>query len=129
MSEIRTTGVGVRRDALGRACFVLHLAIMIFIIAGWALPVPGLLVFYLALLPAVVLQWQLNRGSCVLNNIESLLRTRRWRDPGNAEEGAWLLGLARSALGLELRPAQLDVLVLTVLILFWVLAAAHLLRG
>ena len=82
-----------------------------------------------AFVPAVVLQWQFNKGSCLLNNIESLLRTGRWRDPGNAEEGAWLLGLARSALGLEFKPAQLDAFIRAVLVIFWGLAAAHLMRG
>jgi hypothetical protein len=131
MSEIKTptVAVKVRRDALGQTCLLLHLAIMIFIVFGWALPAPGLLVFYLIFLPAVVLQWQFNKGSCLLNNVESLLRTGRWRDAGNAEEGAWLLGLARSALGLGFKPAHLDAFVRTVLVIFWGLGAAHLVRG
>ena len=131
MSEIQTTPVAVkvRRDALGQTCFVLHLAILLFIVFGWALPVPALLVFYLVFVPAVVLQWQFNKGSCLLNNVESLLRTGRWRDPGNAEEGAWLLGVDKSALGLEFKPAHLDAFVRTVMVVFWGLAAAHLARG
>jgi hypothetical protein len=131
MSEIRTptVAVKVRRDALGQTCFVLHLVIMIFIVVGWTLPSAAVLVFYLAFVPAVVLQWQFNKGSCLLNNIESLLRTGRWRDPGNAEEGAWLLSLVRSVLGLDLRPVYMEIFVYFVMAVFWGLALAHFLRG
>jgi hypothetical protein len=131
MSEIRTTNVSVkvRRDALGQTCFVLHFAIMLFIVFGWLIPQRGVLLFYITLLPAVVVQWQFNKSTCVLNNLESLLRTGRWRDSGNPEEGAWLLNLARSALGLELRPAHLEIFVYFVMAIFWGLAIAHLWRG
>lgn len=118
-----------RRDILGQFCFALHLAIMIFIVFGWALPQRGLLIFYLAFLPAVVVQWLFNKNTCVLNNLESLFRTGRWRDPANAEEGAWLAGVIRSVLRLELKPAQLDAFVYVVLVLFWGLGLLHLLRG
>ena len=131
MSEIPAAPAAAtaKRDALGHLCFALHLVVMVFIVFGWALPNTGLLVFYLVFLPAVVVQWQFNRNSCVLNNAESLLRNGRWRDAGNAEEGAWLLALIRSVLGLELKPAYLDAFVHTMLVIFWLLALAHLLRG
>lgn len=131
MSEIPVTVAAnkPKRDALGQLCFALHFGAMIFIALGWTVPQAGVLLFYLLFLPAVVVQWRFNKNSCVLNNIESLVRTGRWRDPGNAEEGAWLLGLVRSALRLELKPAQLDALVYIALALFWGLGLAHLLRG
>lgn len=131
MSEIQAVArAGKRkRDALGQLCFALHLGVMVFIVVGWALPQPVALIAYLVFLPAVVVQWQFNKNSCVLNNVESLLRTGRWRDSGNAEEGAWLLGLARSVLRLELKPAYLDVFVYVILGLFWCFGMAHLLRG
>ncbi|HEX3432070.1 MAG TPA: hypothetical protein VHT03_14410 [Rhizomicrobium sp.] len=118
-----------RRDALAQGCFLLHFAVMVFIVFGWALPNAVLLLVYLAFLPAVVVQWQFNKNSCLLNNAESLLRTGSWRDPANTEEGAWLLGLVRSALGLELKPRQLDAFVYTVLVLFWGLGLGHLLHA
>lgn len=118
-----------KRDALGRLCFALHFGAMVFIALGWMIPQAGVLLFYLLFLPAVVVQWRFNKNSCVLNNIESFIRTGRWRDPGNAEEGAWLLGLVRSALRLELKAAQLDALVYLALAGFWGLGLTHLLRG
>lgn len=131
MSEIPAAAAAEkrRRDALGQLCFVLHLGIMIFIALGWAVPQTGVLLVYLVFLPAVFVQWQFNRNSCVLNNMESLFRTGRWRDPGNVEEGAWLAGLIRSVLRLDLKPRQLDVFVYVVMALFWGLALDHLLRG
>ena len=131
MSEIPASTVGEkrRRDALGQTCFALHFAVMLFIVFGWALPQAGALVFYLVFLPAVVVQWQFNKSSCILNNVESLLRTGRWRNSDNAEEGAWLFGLARSTLGLEFRRAQLDAFVYLVMAIFWGLGIAHLWRG
>ena len=74
-----------RRDGLGLVCHRLHLAIMVYFVAGWAAPWHGALYFYLAFVPAVALQWQFNANACVLNNLESWLRTRplaRSRQPG-----------------------------------------------
>ena len=131
MSEIPAIAAAERRkrDALGQVCFALHLAIMIFIALGWAIPQRGALLLYLVFLPAVVVQWQFNKNSCVLNNMESLLRRGRWRDPGNIEEGAWLLGLVRTVLRLDIKPAQLDAFVHVMLVIFWGLGLMHLLRG
>jgi len=118
-----------KRDALGHLCFALHLGIMLFIVFGWALPQRSALISYLVFLPAVVVQWQFNKNSCVLNNLESLLRTGRWRDTSNREEGAWFQGLVRSVLGLDLKPAHLDAFIRVMLVLFWSLGLIHLLRG
>ena len=35
------TGKSARRDALGQTCFWLHVAVLLFIVAGWALPGRG----------------------------------------------------------------------------------------
>jgi hypothetical protein len=116
------------RDALGRFCFLLHFAIMIFIVSGWTMWWPGALLFYLAFIPLVALQWQFNRNSCVLNNLESLMRTGTWRDPTNEEEGAWLLTLAKNVLGLRVRPAQMEAFIYVALFVLWGLGLAHFLR-
>lgn len=117
-----------RRDGLGHTCFYLHFAIMIFIVSAWAIPSRGLLLFYLVFLPAVALQWRCNRNTCVLNNIESLLRTQRWRNSANPEEGAWFLNLARHTLGVQFRPAHMDAFLHLALTALWMLALGHLLR-
>ena len=117
------------RDALGKFCFWLHLAILAFIILGWSIPSRGVLIAYLVFLPAVVLHWKLNAGTCVLNNLESWLRYRRWRAPErNPEEGAWLRTLIRSLTGIVLTRARMDVIIYAVMGLCWALAWRHLLQ-
>ena len=116
------------RDLLGNVCFYHHFAVMIYIVVGWLVPLHAALIFYLVFLPGVAMQWWVNKNSCVLNNIESLLRTGRWRNPSNREEGAWLATLADDALGIKATPLQVDIFTYCVLALLWGLAFWHL-RG
>jgi hypothetical protein len=113
------------RDALGNFCFYLHFFVMIYIVTGFLLPVRALLGFYLAFLPLVIVQWWFNKNSCVLNNLESLIRTGSWRDASNKEEGAWLLTLARDTLGIDAKPWQMDVFTYGVVATLWLLGAWH----
>ncbi len=115
------------RDALGNFCFYLHFAVMIYIVAGWLVPLHAALIFYLAFLPAVAIQWQFNKNSCVLNNLESLIRTGQWRDPHNKEEGAWLLTLATNVFGYPFRPWQIDAFTYGLLLVLWGTGISHLL--
>jgi hypothetical protein len=135
MSEERVTdaraenvGARPRRDALAWACHVAHLAVMIWIVAGWLAPVRLVLGLYLAFLPVVVLQWQFNESTCVLNNLEALVRTGRWRNPANPEEGAWFLTVVEDTLGLHPSPAQLDAFVYVAMAGLWGLGLTHLLH-
>src|SRR5581483_300180 len=113
-----------RRDGLGRFCFWLHVAVFLFIALGWALR--PMLLFYLIFLPLVVLHWRLNRGACLLNNVENWLRHRRWRAPAqNPEEGAWLRTLIASTLGVALSAPAMNRLIYSAMALFWLLALAH----
>ena len=113
------------RDSLGWACHVLHITILIYAVAGWVAGARGALVFYLVFLPAVVLHWQLNKNTCVLNNLESLIRSGRWRDPENREEGVWLQTVVRRATGLPLTAAQMDLVSYAGLALLWGLGWGH----
>lgn len=121
--------IKLRRDALGQSCFLLHLAILAFIVLGWMLPSPGALIFYLGFLPLTVLHWWLNGGNCVLNNLENWLRHRRWRvGAANPEEGAWLRTLIGSVTGLAFSRRQMDLVIYGAMALFWALAWRHLLQ-
>ena len=115
-----------RRDALGQVCFCLHFLPLIYIVSGWLSPWRGALMFYLAFLPAIFLQWKLNRSTCVLNNIESLIRTGRWRNPTNREEGAWLRTLVNDKTGWNLSRTSMDFFINAMLVLFWCLGFARL---
>ena len=115
------------RDGLSKLCHGLHLAIMVYFVIGWLLPWHAALIFYLGFVPAVALQWQFNKNACVLNNLESWLRTRQWRDPSNREEGAWLASLAEDHLGFRPSPLAVDIFTYAVLLALWAIALIHLL--
>lgn len=115
-----------KRDLLGNFCFYFHFAVMIFIVSGWAYPWHAALYVYLGFLPLVIVQWQVNKSSCVLNNIESWARTGRWRNPQNKEEGAWFLNMVKGATGITLQPWQANAINYGVIIVFWFLALWHL---
>lgn len=127
MSSLRDDSAAPSRDLLGQACFWLHIAVLVYIVGGWALPQRQALYFYLGFLPAMVLHWRLNGNSCVLNNLESWLRGGSWRDPANREEGQWFLTLVRSVTGLALLPWQADAISYGALLLLWGLGLWHLL--
>jgi len=114
-----------KRDLLGNFCFYLHFAVMLYIVLGWLVPWRPMQIFYLLFLPGVWTQWQFNKNSCVLNNLESLMRTGRWRDAANEEEGAWLLTLVRKVLRLNVAHWQMDAFTYSVLAFLWALGWAH----
>jgi hypothetical protein len=116
-----------KRDALGNFCFYLHFAVMIYIVLGWAVPLHAALYFYMGFLPAVAVQWQFNKNSCVLNNFESLIRSGQWRDPHNKEEGAWLQTLALNLTGILFKPWQMDAFTYFILVMLWSAGLSHLL--
>ena len=115
-----------KRDLLGNACFYLHFAVLIYIVSGWALPVHALLYIYLAFLPLVILSWQFNKDSCVLNNLESWLRYGTWRSEHNSEEGAWLQTLIRDVTAIHLKEWQVTLLTYSVMAGLWFAGLSHL---
>ena len=115
-----------KRDVLGWACFLIHVVILLYVVTGWTLAGHAWLICYLIFLPAMFLHWKLNRGACVLNNLENWLRHRRWRMSGtNREEGAWLRTLLADATGIALSHGQMDAIIYGAISLFWILGLAH----
>jgi hypothetical protein len=115
-----------RGDRLGRGLFVFHLLVGAYLLFGWAVPFAMALAFYLVLLPIVAVQWLINKGSCVLNNIETWLRHGRWRDPRNQEEAGWLSMLAHWLFRWRPSRPTLDALSYASVAALWLLAFAHL---
>ncbi|MBN9546568.1 MAG: hypothetical protein J0I19_13930 [Alphaproteobacteria bacterium] len=114
------------RDALGWCCFLIHVAALAAAVLGWLWPGRGWLVFYLIYLPVMFLHWKLNRGACILNNLENWLRHRRWRAPEtNREEGAWLRTLLADTTGIALTQARMDAVIYAAMALFWLLGLAR----
>jgi hypothetical protein len=115
-----------KRDTLGQTCFYHHFVTMGYIVTGWAYPIRPLLWFYVFFIPLVVLQWRVNKNSCVLNNLESLIRTGRWRNPQNKEEGGWFFTLVQEKLGLKVTHLAVDIFIYSLMGLFFGLGLSHL---
>jgi hypothetical protein len=116
-----------RKDGLGLSFLVLHLSIGGFVLTGWLISSFEALVFYLILLPVMALQWIINRRSCLINNIETWLRTGRWRDPVvNPEEGRFLETLCDRLFALRPDPGAMDRMSYVVVVLLWLLGLGHL---
>lgn len=117
-----------KRDVMGNAFFYHHFVMMIYIVLGWAIPLRPLLWFYVFFIPSVVLQWRMNKNTCVLNNIETFIRTGRWRSaPGkNTEEGGWLWTLARDKTGWDIPHIAMDVFIYALMGTFLILGLSHL---
>ncbi|MGK7872325.1 MAG: DUF2784 family protein [Xenococcaceae cyanobacterium] len=52
---------------------VVHMAILLFVVFGWIFP-RVLLPIHLVFIPLMIVQWQFNQGTCILTNIENILR-------------------------------------------------------
>lgn len=122
-SEVHPKG---GRDGLGWLCFVLHLVLVAFAAFGWLMPWRAGLIFYLCYIPVMFLQWQFNAGSCVLNNVETLIRFGRWRNPRNREEGAFLKTLVEDITGFQPTKRQMNGAIYCLISVFWFLGFGHL---
>ena len=123
--EDRLAHAGPRSDRLGLSLFILHLLGSAYVLVGWTASAPSGLLFFLLLLPLIATQWRVNRGSCVINNLESWLRSGRWHDPANREEGAFLLMLSEWLFRIRPRPKDLDALSYGAVFVLWLLACSH----
>ena len=117
--------VGPRQDHLGRSCFLFHMAVGAFVMVGWLLSSAEVLMFYLVLLPIMATQWLINQGSCIINNIETWLRTGRWRDPENGEDGRFLIALCDRLFGRRPDRVSVDRFAYVVVLFLWVLGLGH----
>ena len=122
----RHHSVGPVRDVLGLSFFLVHLCVCAYIFGGWLIPSTSALVFYLAFLPLVAMQWLVNRGSCVIGNIETFLRTRRWRDPEAEREGPFMTAPMRFIFGSKASSSTVDGLNFGSVIVLWILGFVHL---
>lgn len=117
---------GAAAAALGVVCHGLHLALVFYGLLGWLVPSAPWLVAHLIFIPALIAVWWLNRGVCPLNNVESLLTTGRWRNPGNAEEGSFIVTVVERYLGLQPTQVMMDRITYGLMSLVWVLSWLHL---
>lgn len=111
-----------RRDGLSYALLALHLVVMAYVLFGWTSNSRLGLLVYLLFLSALNLQWLFNRGSSLLNNFDSYLRTSQWHDPRNLDEGAFLQNLIRWTTGLKVNQLMIMTVVYGFMFVFWLKA-------
>ena len=112
-------------DGIGLGFLITHLAIGGYVLLGWLISPEPALTVYLVLLPGMATQWYVNRGCCVMNNIESWLRSGRWRDPNNPEEAGFLLMLCHWLFRARPHPVVLDRFSYVTVLVLWLLAASR----
>ena len=83
LSEREEAGRAIQFDGLRVALFILHLAILAYVTLGWLIPSRVALYVYTLLLPLIAMQWLLNGGASIVNNIENLVRVGQWNDVRN----------------------------------------------
>ena len=125
-SKPRALVTGVAARALSWSCNNLHLAILVFIILGWVVPVSAVLWAHVVLVPLILGIWYLNDCSCPLNNIESYLLKGLWRDPDNREEGSFVVVVVEQYLGMQPTQKQMDMITYGIMGLAWALSGVHL---
>jgi len=126
MASIDFQGRAVsKKDGLGLSFFLFHTGVGGFVLAGWLLSSYEALLFYLVLLPAMASQWAVNRGSCLINNVETWLRTGRWRDPENPEEGGFLAALCDWLFAMRPSAPVIGRCSYSAVLFLWLLALGH----
>ncbi len=104
-----------------------HYAALAFGAIGWLIPVKGVLIAYLVFLTLLVVQWRLNRDSCLLDNAESWLRHGQFRaGPANPNEGAFLANLVHRVFGIMVHEPLASRLIYIVMAVFFIFGAIHL---
>ena len=106
-------------DLLRVTTFTVHMLIVAYVSTGWLASTRIGLLFYLLLLPTIVMQWLLNAGASILDNAETLIRTGHWHDSRNIFEGHFFQNIFR-ATGIRVSPALINLTVCVTLLTFWI---------
>ena len=107
---------------------MLHYAVLLWGVVGWAIPSPAWLLAYLIAMPLIAVQWLLNGNTCILNNVESWIAAGRWRDETDADQGGFIAGVLYGLTGWRPSPRMNDAISYGLLAVFWILAAIHWIR-
>lgn len=121
LSEGEKAGRAIPFDGLRLVLFIFHLAILAYVALGWLIPSRPALFAYSLLLPLIAIQWLLNGGASIVNNIENLIRVRHWNDARNQFEGAFFKTLLR-AIGVPASQAQITTVLCFLMLIFWISA-------
>jgi hypothetical protein len=124
LSEREKTDRAFPFDSLRVALFILHLAILGYVTLGWLIPSRVALLVYTMILPLIVIQWLLNGGASIVNNIENLVRVGQWNDARNPFEGTFFKTVLQ-AIGVPASQAQITTVLCFLMLIFWISAICH----
>jgi hypothetical protein len=124
LPEGEKTARAISFDGLRVVLLILHLAILGYVALGWLIPSRVALYLYTLLLPLIVIQWLLNGGASIVNNIENLVRVGQWNDVHNRFEGAFFKTLLQ-AIGVPASQAQITTVLCFLMLIFWISAICH----
>lgn len=127
-SEAKTTMLLPFVPAILLVLQAAHWVIVAYSLLGWLANSKAGLVFYMIYLPALMVQWYFNQNSCIINNVESKLKTGTWRIEGNPEEGAFVHTALVKVFGWAPSEKAFDVFIRVLMVALWFVALQKL-RG
>ncbi|MGB3188555.1 MAG: DUF2784 family protein [Limnoraphis sp.] len=102
----------------------LHFLILFFVLFGWIIPGQLWRVIHLIFVPAMILQWQFNQGTCLLTNIENKLRGET--SEKQQQQGQFIKSLWRKCFNSLPSDQTLKKWVYGIIIISWLLSAIDL---
>ena len=102
----------------------LHFSILFFVVFGWMIPGQFWKIIHLIFVPAMVVQWQFNRGTCLLTNIENVLRGETAEK--QRQQGQFIKSLLGKCFDPLPSDRTLKIAVYGIVIAAWLLSAAGL---
>ena len=119
--EEKDSNEGFKFDRLSTCLTAVHVLVIAYVALGWLVPSRTSLYIYLLVLPLIVLQWVLNGGASIVNNIENLARSGRWRDRRNTSEGAFFQTFLKR-IGVPVTNGQITTVLCSLMLMFWIAA-------
>ncbi len=98
-----------------------HLVVFLYILLGWLLPVYTL-GFYMLWVMTIIVQWELNSGTCLLTNLENYLKGEEVSTKKDEQEGQFLKELILKVCGFTPTDKHLKAMVYLLMYLFFVVA-------
>ena len=124
LSDWRISGQ-IDAEKLHSCFFYVHASIVAYVALGWLITSRIALYVYTLLLPMIAMQWLLNGGNSMIDNVENLLRNGCWQDPGRGRERGFVATLLRRA-GIRANRFQITTALCSLMLIFWVCAICRL---
>ena len=85
------TALTPMRSYMIKSLRFIHLLVLVFMLIGWAFPWKAAWIAHAVTIPAMMLQWRFNKGTCLLTNLENFIKGNLVER--NAQQGQFIKGL------------------------------------